>query len=174
MTLLVFFTAVRTSTARYAKWADFDLNKGIWDIKAEDMKTKKAFKVYLHPCLVEHLKALKSITHGVGVVFPSVNYSLSDHVSPQTLRKFLLKMGYDNNVFVPHGFRALFSTFCNELSSKHGLSFEIIELCLAHVDKNTIRRIYNRSSHEEEKAKLWQWWGDYLISLNSRLLKPLY
>lgn len=40
-----------------------------------------------------------------------------------------------------------------------GLNPDVIEAALAHVDKNEIRRAYNRSTYLEQRIALMNWWG---------------
>nr|WP_181653522.1 hypothetical protein [Campylobacter hyointestinalis] len=74
-------------------------------------------------------------------------------------------LGYANEQLTPHGFRAMFSTIAHENISKHGLSERIIELCLAHTEKNKIKATYNHAINLDDRAKLMQWWADYLDNL---------
>lgn len=78
------------------------------------------------------------------------------------IRSMFRRIGYSNDDFTPHGFRAMFSTLAHENRNKHQMSSDIIELCLAHVEKNKIKSAYNHALNLKEKAILMQWWGDYL------------
>ena len=63
-----------------------------------------------------------------------------------------------------HGFRASFSTLANE----SGLwNPDAIEAALAHVDRNEVRRAYNRGLYWEERVKLANWWAGYLDELKT-------
>lgn len=57
---------------------------------------------------------------------------------------------------VAHGLRSIASTAMNE----EGFLADVIEAALAHVDKNEIRRAYNRSTYIKQREKLMQWWGN--------------
>jgi integrase len=60
---------------------------------------------------------------------------------------------------VPHGSRHFFSTQANE----SGLfRKEVIEVFLAHKDKNAISAIYNEATYDKERRELAQWWSDQL------------
>lgn len=48
---------------------------------------------------------------------------------------------------VSHGLRALASTTLNE----QGFNPDIIEAALAHVDKNEVRKAYNRAEYLEQR-----------------------
>jgi len=57
-----------------------------------------------------------------------------------------------------HGMRSLFSTIANE----HGHDPDHIERQLAHVERNKVRAAYHRATYVVERARLMQWWADYL------------
>jgi integrase len=77
----------------------------------------------------------------------------------------LRRMGYTKDEIVGHGFRAMFSTVCNEKREEHNINYDIIELCLAHKERNAIRGAYNHATNLGDRTKLIQWWGDYLESI---------
>ncbi len=59
-----------------------------------------------------------------------------------------------------HGFRAIASTVLNE----SGLfEHEVIEMQLAHKDKDKTRAAYNRAAYLEERQKMMAWWSNYLV-----------
>ena len=55
------------------------------------------------------------------------------------------------------------STCLNE----QGWSPELVELQLAHVDRNEVRAAYNRAQRLAERTKMMQSWADYLDSLRT-------
>ena len=59
-----------------------------------------------------------------------------------------------------HGFRHTMSTILHE----NGFDSAWIELQLAHIDKNSIRGIYNHAIHIENRRIMLQWYADYLYS----------
>jgi integrase len=76
----------------------------------------------------------------------------------------LKRMGYKDKM-VPHGFRSMFSTIAHEKINEHGHHSDVIELCLAHEEKNKVKGAYNRESkmkHYEERKELLQWYCDWL------------
>jgi integrase len=60
-----------------------------------------------------------------------------------------------------HGFRTIASTCLNEL----GYPPDIIELQLAHAERNDVRATYNRALRLSERRKMMQDWADYLDRL---------
>jgi integrase len=79
-------------------------------------------------------------------------------VSEATIRKAFRTLFTDYRI-VPHGSRHFFSTQANE----SGLfRKEVIEVFLAHKDKNAISAIYNEATYDKERRELAQWWSDQL------------
>ena len=66
-------------------------------------------------------------------------------------------MGYHGRL-VSHGLRALASTTLNE----QGFAPDVIEACLAHIDKNEIRAAYNRTDYFERRTKIMSWWSEHI------------
>jgi integrase len=64
-----------------------------------------------------------------------------------------------------HGFRSMASTCLNE----QGWHPDLIELQLAHAERDEVRGAYNRAQRLAERRVMMQAWGDYLDQLRSRL-----
>ncbi|MNE53732.1 Prophage CP4-57 integrase [compost metagenome] len=69
-----------------------------------------------------------------------------------------LKRAGLGGILVSHGLRSIASTALNE----EGFSPDVIEAALAHVDKNEVRRAYNRSDYLEQRRPMMQWWADFV------------
>lgn len=170
--LIALFTALRSSSLRRAKWADIDLKKGIWQIKASDMKKRRDFTLYLHPIAKRLLKNIKAMHLSDVYVFPALLSSSKDAViSDNTIRQMFRRLGWDKESFSVHGLRSTFSTLCNKNYKLHGLSPDIIELCSARkkILSNDTSDVYNRYDFEKEKETLFLWYGDYLACINPLL-----
>jgi integrase len=66
-------------------------------------------------------------------------------------------MGYKGRQ-TAHGFRSIGSTALNEQQ----FSPDVIEAALAHIDKNAVRRAYNRSDYLEQRRAMMSWWSEYI------------
>jgi integrase len=64
---------------------------------------------------------------------------------------------------VGHGFRSTASTLLNE----QGWHPDLIELQLAHAERNKVRAAYNRAQRLAERRKMMQAWSNYLDSLRA-------
>ncbi|ANZ07321.1 integrase domain-containing protein [Klebsiella pasteurii] len=146
-------TLVRPSEASGARWAEIDLNTKLWTIPAERMKAKREHIVPLSPQALEVLEIMKPISVHREHLFPSRgNPKLP--MNSQTANAALKRIGYGGKL-VAHGLRSIASTAMNEA----GFNSDIIESALAHVEKNEVRRAYNRSTYIEQRKKLMNWWG---------------
>ena len=86
-------------------------------------------------------------------------------LSDNTLISALRRMGYTKDEFVPHGFRAMFSTIAYEKANEkdgHSYTGEVIEALLAHKELNKIKGAYNRSNYKKPMRGLLEWYADYL------------
>jgi integrase len=155
---LLMLTAARPGEVRGARWAEFDLDAGLWVIPAERMKMRHEHRVPLSRQALEVLRTMESLTRSesTGLVFPSPTYR-SKPLSENTFNSAMARMGFKGSA-TAHGFRALFSTVTNEV----GFDPDVIERQLAHRETNKVRAAYHRSTYLEDRAKLMQWWADYL------------
>ncbi len=62
-----------------------------------------------------------------------------------------------------HGFRTMASTRLNEL----GWAPDLIELQLAHRERNRVRAAYNRAERLEERTAMMQAYADHLAALTA-------
>lgn len=161
--LLSIHTAQRQGSIISAKWENIDFENAIWTIPAERMKMKREHLLPLSSQVIEILKELKKHSGRYTYLFPNVQHSNS-HMSNNTVNTALRRMGYTNEQIVAHGFRAMFSTICNDNISEHQIGYEFIEKALAHQEKNEVREVYNRAKNLKEIRKLMQWYSDFLIS----------
>lgn len=161
------YVFVRSENIRLMRWKELDLEKGVWEIPQERMKTNVDFVCPLPKQAIELIKQIEPYSrHRSEFVFPS-RQRKDIGVSGATLSANLNKLGYqDRHTF--HGFRSMFSTIAYEYYKEHGFHSDIIESCLAHKEKNRVKAAYNRESkykYFEEKKELMQWWADWLDNL---------
>ncbi len=151
-------TLVRPSEASGARWAEIDLYAKLWTIPAERMKAKREHIVPLSPQALEILEVMKPISAHREHVFPSRN-DPKQPMNSQTANAALKRIGYGGKL-VAHGLRAIASTAMNEA----GLNSDVIEAALAHIEKNEVRRAYNRSTYLERRKELMSWWGNFIVN----------
>ena len=153
---LMALTFVRTSELIGARWVEFDLEAGRWDIPPERMKMKTPHIVPLSSQSITVLRTLQLVSGHGALVFPGER----DHEKPMsnnTILKALERMGYKGRM-TGHGFRGIASTVLHEM----GLNHAHIELQLAHQERDQVSAAYNHATYLKERAKMMQHWGDYL------------
>ena len=153
---LLMLTATRPGEVRGARWAEFDLGAALWIIPPERMKMRTEHRVPLSRQALEVLGSMQALSGGSELVFPSPFYP-GKSLSENTFNSAMARMGY-KGIATAHGFRALFSTVANEC----GWNPDVIERQLAHTERNEVRAAYHRSTYLQDRAKLMQWWADYL------------
>jgi integrase len=157
-----------------AKWRDIDLEKGIWTISAKEMKTSVEHIIALNSQMIKVFKEQRLFCDETlsPYVFPSLE-SKSGHICVETISKAIRYVNNKNysGLITSHGFRATFRTICSKNKAellKLGITDEVIESVLAHKESNKVKYAYEREKATiEQKAKLMQWYGDYLDRLES-------
>lgn len=147
-------TLVRPSEASGARWAEIDLDAKLWTIPAECMKAKREHIVPLSSQALEILNVMKPISAQREHLFPSRN-DPKQAMNSQTANAALKRIGYGGKL-VAHGLRSIASTALNE----SGYNADVIEAALSHIEKNEVRRAYNRSTYLSQRVPLMQWWGN--------------
>ena len=158
---LIALTFVRTSELIEAPWDEFDLDAAEWRIPPSRMKMRTPHIVPLSRQAVDALKCLKELQNLSPLVFPGER----DHERPMsnnTILKALERMGYKGRM-TGHGFRGVASTSLHE----HGFDHALIELQLAHQERNRVSASYNWATYLSERRKMMQWWADHLDQLRS-------
>ena len=150
-------TFVRPGELRLARWTEFDLENAEWRIPAERMKMGELHIVPLARQAVQLVKELQSISGAGEFVFCSLRTGKRP-MSDNTVNAALRRLGYAKDEMTGHGFRALASTLLNE----QGWHPDLIELQLAHAERNKVRAAYNRAQRLPERRKMMQTWADYL------------
>ena len=155
---------VRPGELRHAEWTEFDLDsaESHWRIPAEKMKMGEQHVVPLAKQALVLLSELHSVTGRGKYVFPSLR-SGSRPMSENTVNAALRRMGYSTEEMTGHGFRSLASTCLNE----QGYHPDLIELQLAHAERNQVRAAYNKAQRLPERRKMMQAWADYLDGLRA-------
>ena len=106
------------------------------------------------------LRELQPLTGRGPYLVPSIR-SRARPMSDNTVNAALRRLGYTSEEMTGHGFRSLASTCLNE----QGYHPDLIELQLAHAERNKVRAAYNKAQRLPERRKMMQAWSDYLDQL---------
>ena len=153
---LITLTFVRTGELIGARWEEFDLEAAEWRIPAERMKMRTPHIVPLSPQAVEVLQALQTISGDRPLLFPGER----DHERPMsnnTILGALKRMGYAGRM-TGHGFRGVASTILHE----QGYAHHLIELQLAHQERNQVAAAYNHATYLRERRAMMNAWADHV------------
>jgi integrase len=155
---------VRPGELRAARWFEFDLEgrEPTWRIPAARMKMGTEHVVPLARQAVAILKDLRAQSGNRELLFPSLR-AASRPISNNTLNAALRRLGYTTDEQTPHGFRSTASTLLNE----QGYHPDLIELQLAHQERNAVRAAYNKAQRLTERRQMMQAWADYLERLKA-------
>lgn len=154
------YTALRTKELRSMQWENVDFENRMITIDAEVMKGRRIHLVPMSQQVIDLLKTLRPITEPISnFVFPGRN-DKKKSISENAVLLVIRQIGYEG-LASGHGFRHQFSTILNENEWPH----DAIERQLAHVDKSSIRGIYNHAQYMDKRREMMQWWADWLDGL---------
>lgn len=156
------YVFVRPSELRCAKKCEFDLDRGEWRIPAERMKKKNPHIVPLAPLAVAILAEAFELHPHSAFVFPNVR-TRHRPMSNNTINGALRALGFGEKEMTGHGFRTMASTSLNEL----GVHPDVIELQLAHLERNNSRRPYNHATRLPDRRKMMLAWALILDRLRA-------
>lgn len=149
-------TMTRPAEAATTRWSDIDFDKKAWTIPAERMKKRRAHIIPLTEQALALLETIKPYSGHREYVFPA-DRDPRTHCNSQTANMALKRMGFEGRL-VSHGMRSMASTILNE----EGWEPELIEVALAHVDKDEVRSAYNRADYVERRRPMMIWWSEHI------------
>ncbi len=157
-------TLSRPGEAVQTQWSEIDEEKKIWTIPAEKMKKRRKHVVPLSVQALNVLDIMRDVRSD-DYVFPGQGGR--GHTHREVIRMGLKRLDIDSTA---HGFRSLASTIMNE----SGLfSPDIIEVSLAHIDRDKVRAAYNRAEYFEQRRKLMDWWGGLVAAHDKKRFAQL-
>lgn len=154
------YVMLRPGELRRAEWSEIDFAKKQWRIPAEKMKMRRIHIVPLAEQAIAILKQIHPVTGHGKYVFPSVR-TKDRPMSENTVLAALRRMGFTKDEMTAHGFRAMASTLLHE----NGFKSEIIEVQLAHAERNKVKAAYNHAEYLKERTEMMTWWANYLDEL---------
>jgi integrase len=132
-------------------WQEIDLDKKVWTVPADRMKTKKQHKVPLTDAAIDLLKGIEQGKPDQ-LVFPGPK---GDVPSNNFLTALLKRM---EQPVTSHGFRSTFKDWTREHTAYLD---EVSELALAHVNSDATRAAYARSELLDKRRLLMADWERY-------------
>ena len=160
-------TNVRTGAALSATWKEFDLDAAVWTVPVVNLKDKKhrkeAFRVPLSKRALEILRELGTARVS-RYVFPGSSGKPLSNMAMLTLLK-RMNSGEtkwldptSGKPIVPHGFRATFRTWCEEVAR---FPHAVVEEAMGHVVGTAVERAYRRTDVLEQRRALMAAWASH-------------
>ena len=159
-TKLLLLTMTRKSELLRSKWPEFDLDAAQWDIPAERMKMGKPHRVFLSRQAVDILRKVHELTGHGQYVFPSI-FRGSVPMGDVTLNHFFKRIDFGVPDFSPHGTRGTAATLLRE----HGFGRDVVELLLAHSEKNATVAAYSHMELAADRKRALQYLADRVEAL---------
>lgn len=154
--MLAWLTVCRVNEVVGARWSEIDFEQQRWEIPGNRMKGRQDHVIPLSFAAIGVLKSMQPLSGSLEFVFPHRS-DRKKSMSPEAVRDLFRRAGYEG-VFTPHGIRGTFSTHSNDA----GFRSDVIELCLAHQERNKIRAAYNHAQLIPERLELLTWWANML------------
>ena len=159
---------LRPKNIRFLKWEYIDFDKNFIHLPGSELKTGKPLDVPLSKQAKAIIEAMLPATGKRQYVFITNrgkrDEPLSENTTTQALKRIInpeTGKPFGTGYMTSHGFRHTASTFLNEL----GFDPDVIELQLAHVNKDRIRATYNKAQWMPKRIEMMQAWADYLDNL---------
>ena len=149
-------TMTRPAETALAQWSEIDLDKNLWIIPAERMKTGINHQVPLTNETLAILEAIKPISGSSLYIFPA-DRNPNSHANKASANMALKRMGYQGKQ-TAHGLRGLART----MLSDQGFSYEASEACLSHKVGNSVSQSYNHSTYLNQRIKIMEWWSNHI------------
>ena len=144
-------TAARSGEVTGATWNEVNLEKRVWIIPGERMKTRREHRIPLSKRASEILSESREFSGGSGLVFPSVT---GKKLSSGDLSRPVKENGINGTV---HGMRSSFRNWAAE----NGVSREVAEASLAHVVKG-VEGAYFRSDLFDLRRGVMDRWSAFV------------
>ena len=148
-------TMARKSELLQSKWPEFDLDAGQWDLSSERMKMGKPHRVFLSRQAVAILRQVHELTGHGECVFPSI-FRGSVPMGDVTPNHFFKRIDFGVPDFSPHGTRGIAATLLRE----HGFGRDMVELLLAHSEKNATVAAYGHMELAADRKRALQYLAD--------------
>jgi integrase len=159
-------TGVRTDAVLKARWAQLDLEAGVWAVPLSSLKDRahrtEGFKVPLSARAVDIVRELDKARLGP-LVFPGQR--AGKPLSNMALLTLLDRMNSGDRKWLDpargkritaHGFRATLKTWADEAAT---FPHAVVEMALGHQVGNAVERAYRRTDLIEQRRQLLNAWA---------------
>jgi integrase len=150
----IILSACRTGEARFATWAEIDLDARVWTIPAVRMKAKREHIVPITDRMVEILIEAKRLTSPAG---PADIVFLGPNRKPLSeMAALMLMRGMEEyKPYTVHGFRSVFKDWATDHTS---FAQQLVEEQLAH-QLGKVEGAYRRGSAYKRRGRMMEVWA---------------
>ena len=162
-------TGARPSEVRLLTWDEVNMTRAQWTIPAEKFKSGREHRVHLSKQALSIIDRAKVIRGASPYVFPGAN--AGDKKPAGALEKMAVARALSRiaertkdeggKKLRPHDLRRTFRT----MLSRIGVAPHVAELCLGHIEKETMRRVYDGHDYSDEMADAWDRAGTHVAAL---------
>lgn len=165
-------TGARSTEVRLMRWEEVKTTRALWTIPPERFKTNREHRVHLSAQALDILERAKAGGGGCEYVFPGAKSSASElvptkpmekHAMARALARLAAKDDGLKKKLKPHDLRKTFRT----MLSRIGVAPHIAELCIGHIEKETMRRVYDGHDFTAEMADAWDRVGAHIAALRA-------
>jgi len=150
----IVFTACRSGEARGATWCEIDLERKVWTIPGERMKSGREQRVPLSDEVVALLESLSRF-EGTDLLFPSPRKLVE--LSDMAMTQLLKRMEWWERT-TTHGFRSSFMVWASEATN---YSHDVREMALAHSLGDRTVEAYRRTDLLEKRRAMMKQWAKH-------------
>jgi len=168
---LQLLTGARPTEIRLATWDEIDLAGKVWTIPADRFKSDREHKVHLSSRSIDVLQRAKEIPRiapreGTPLpcyVFPGAKgAAMEKRAIGRALDRLANRTEEDGGKRLkPHELRKTLRT----LMSRIKIPAEIAELCIGHVEEETMRRVYDGHDYWPDMVDAWNCVGAHIDAL---------
>jgi integrase len=162
-------TNIRTGAALFCRWEEFDHAQAVWTVPLANLKDRKhrkeGFRVPLAKRVLEILNEMQANTVSPFVFPGRSSQSPMSNMALLALVKRLNALSGDKWIdprsgrsITPHGFRATFRTWAEELT---GFSHAVVEEAMGHQIGSAAERSYRRTDVLERRRELMEAWSSW-------------
>lgn len=165
-------TLCRIGELLNARWADVDLERGVWTIPAGNSKNGKAHTIYMSDFALSHFYSLYKVNGSSEWCYPNrdgngavcsktITKQVGDRQRLEAMTNRAQATGalrLSGGRWTMHDLRRTGATMMSAL----GVLPDIIERCLNHTEENKVKRIYQRHGYEAEQREAWRLLGERL------------
>lgn len=175
---LLLALCVRKMELLSARWAEFDLQQGIWSLKPARTKMKLAIEIPLAPHVLSWLEEVRVFACGSEFLFPArrlirqkngmARRNRFGHVSPDTLNVALKRLPREGmEHFTVHDMRRTARTHMAAL----GVDRFVAERALNHKVRE-VEGVYNKYDYFEDRKAALTTWAQMLCALEEGVSQP--